>query len=357
VAVTISIVVPCYNEAAHITALLDAVREQTLRATEIIVADCHSSDATLEIVEAYPHRPMLPPIRVVSCELRSTPLALNRAIEAASGDVIIRMDGHSRPDRDYVERCMQVLNSDGAGVVGGIWRIAPGAPTRAAAAIALAAALPFGAGDALYRTGQHLASARDVDTVPFGCFRRSLWQTLGGFDEHFLGNQDYEFNYRARLAGYRVILAPDIRATYVARSTLWLLARQYFRYGWWKAETLKRHPRSLRWRQAVPAAFVGALVLLSMLAVVVPKAMLALAVLVLLYAAAAAGASIHAASRAHTPVLLPYLPAVFATIHVLWGLGLLTNVITAGQLPTRVARPRRSSSDSAATRPVQYGPR
>lgn len=333
---TISVVIPCYNEAAHITELLDALRDQTLRPSEIVVADCHSSDATLELIGTYPHRSRLPPVRIVPCELRSTPLALNRAIETTRAEVIVRLDGHSRPDRDYIKQCMQVLGAGRAGVVGGIWQIEPGAPTRSAAAIALAAAHPFGAGDALYRTGQRLRSARDVDTVPFGCFRRSLWQSLGGFDEHFLGNQDYEFNYRVRQAGWPVILEPTIRATYVARPTVRALARQYFRYGWWKAETLKRHPRSLRWRQAVPAAFVGALLLLSALAMVDRRAVLALAILVLLYATAAAAASIHAARSASVPGLVPYLLVVFATIHVPWGLGLLTNVLTGGRLPSRV---------------------
>jgi glycosyltransferase involved in cell wall biosynthesis len=324
-----------------------------MRASEIVVADCRSSDATLERIATYPHAATLPPIRVVSCPLRSTPMALNRAIEAASGDVIIRLDGHSRPAREYVERCVQAIEPERAGVGGGIWRIEPGATTRQGAAIALAAAHPFGAGDALYRTGQGLTSPRDVDTVPFGCFRRSLWQDLGGFDEHFLGNQDYEFNYRVRRAGLRVILDPAIQAVYVARPTVIALARQYFRYGWWKGETLKRHPRSLRWRQAVPAAFVATLMLLAVLTPIVPAAFIALAAVVGVYALTAAAASIHAAARAGAHRLVPHLVVVFATIHVLWGVGLLTNIVTAGRFPSRVARPRPSGITPPVPRPAR----
>ena len=337
---TISVVVPCYNEAAHIADLLDAIRDQTLPPTEIVIADCRSSDDTLGRIAEYPHPSLLPPVQVISCEVRSTPLAVNRAIEASTGEIIVRLDGHSRPDRDYVSRCVDLLGTSQAGVAGGIWRIRPGADTRAATAIALAAAHPFGAGDALYRTGHGLTAPRNVDTVPFGCFRRELWEEVGGFDEHFLTNQDYEFNYRVRLAGHRVILDPRIRATYVARATMWQLARQYFRYGWWKAETLKRHPASLRWRQAVPAGFVGVLSVLAAASFAEPRAALALAGVLLIYGATAVAAAAHCLTRTRQWTLLPHLPIVFATIHITWGLGLLTNVFTGGTWPSRVARPR-----------------
>ncbi len=347
VAPTISVVIPCYNEAAHIAGLLDALRGQSLQPSEIVVADCGSSDGTPDVIAAYPYRSLFPPLSVISCDVRSTPLAVNRAIEAASGDVIVRLDGHSRPDREYLRRCLNILETPDAGVVGGIWEIRPGADTRVAAAIAVAAAHPFGAGDALYRTGKDLSTSKDVDTVPFGCFRRSLWERLGGFDEHFLANEDYEFNYRVRRAGARVVLDSAIRATYTARPTMWRLARQYFRYGWWKAETLKRHPSSLQWRQAVPVAFVATLLLLATASMVDVRAVFALGVVLLVYAIAASAAAAHAAKRARAWGLAPYLPVVFATIHVTWGMGLLTNVLTAGRWPSRVARPRTSPGPPA----------
>jgi glycosyltransferase involved in cell wall biosynthesis len=349
----VSIVIPCYNEAAYIEALLDALREQTLRAIEIVVADCHSTDGALDVLASYRHRSLLPSVTVVMCDRRSTPMALNAAIRAAAGDVIVRLDGHSRPDPDYIRRCVELLESPRAGVVGGIWDVRPGADTAVAAAIALAASHPFGAGDALYRTGRGLTAPRDVDTVPFGCFRRSLWESLGGFDEHFLVNQDYEFNYRVRKAGLRVVLEPSIRATYIARPDIPRLAQQYFRYGWWKAETLKRHPSSLRWRQAVPAGFVAALVLLAVASLIESRSAFLLGGVLVLYAAVALGAALRAASRADTWSLVPYLPVVFATIHLSWGMGLLTNVLTLGRWPARVARRRHTLPPLPEPRPAQ----
>ena len=151
---------------------------------------------------------------------------MNRGIDAAHGEIIVRLDGHSRPPPDYVGRALDALRETGAAVVGGMWEIAPGGPTLIAEAIARAVAHPIGAGNAAYRTARATDSGRtEVDTVPFGCLRKTTWEALGGFDERLLTNEDYEFNYRVRSSGSAVVPDPDIRCTYFARSTLAGLAR------------------------------------------------------------------------------------------------------------------------------------
>ena len=100
--------------------------------------------------------------------------------------------------------------------------------------------------------------------MPFGCFRRSLWHELGGLDERLWTNEDYDFNYRVRQRGLKVVLDPAIRCTYYARPAIAGLARQYGRYGWWKARMLARQPRSIRGRQLVPALLVPGLVALAL---------------------------------------------------------------------------------------------
>jgi GT2 family glycosyltransferase len=95
-----------------------------------------------------------------------------------------------------------------------------------------------------------------VDTVPFGAYKRELFQRVGLYDETLLTNEDYEFNTRIRLAGGKIWFDPQIRCVYFARRNLNELARQYWRYGYWKAQMLKRYPGSLRLRQALPPLFV-----------------------------------------------------------------------------------------------------
>ena len=147
--------------------------------------------------------------------------------------------------------------------MGGVWEIQPGGKTRLARAIALAAAHPFGVGDALYRLG---APSGPVDTVPFGAYRRGLIKKIGAYDPTLLSNEDYEFNTRIRLNGGTVYLDNGVRCGYYARATLAGLARQYARYGFWKYQMLRRYPATLRWRQALPPLFVLGLAILTLLA-------------------------------------------------------------------------------------------
>ena len=168
---------------------------------------------------------------------------------------------------------LQALDETDAAVVGGVWQISPGAPGPVAAAIARAVAHPMGAGDAAYRlSARREHERRRVDTVPFGGFRRSHWREIGGYNEQLLVNEDYEFNYRTRQAGGSVVLDTAIRCEYFARPSLAALARQYFRYGWWKGRMLRQHPRSIRIRQAVPALFLPAWLLLAVAAALAPVA-------------------------------------------------------------------------------------
>jgi succinoglycan biosynthesis protein ExoA len=329
----VSIVIPCRNEGRSIEQLFDALREQDWPIHEIVVVDDGSTDETAEVIEEDRRRFPGFPVRVVSSPGLGIPGAVNAGVNAASGDILIRLDARSCPAPDYVRGSVLALAADEAGVTGGVWEIAPGASTFTAQAIARAVAHPMGAGDAAYRTGRTLAEPHDVDTVPFGCFRRSLWLEMGGFNERLLTNEGYEFNYRVRRSGRRVILDPRIRSTYFSRATFGALARQYFRYGWWKAQMLKAHPQSLRWRQAVPAAFVVSWLVLVPAALFLPLAAWLLGGLAIVYALALAAASVFICGGRRTWRILPLLPAAFATIHFAWGTGVLVNLVTLGRWP------------------------
>jgi len=336
----VSVIIPCRNEAGRIEALLEAVRVQDVPIEEIIVADDGSTDDSAEVVSAYQQRHLNFRLRWLSMSSRGIPAAMNQAIRLAVGDVIVRLDGHSLPPPDYVRRSVATLGKTGAGVVGGVWTIVPGEANRVAEAIACAVAHPVGAGDAAYRTARKVGRGpTEVDTVPFGCFRKTTWEGLGGFNERLLANQDYEFNYRVRASGSTVVLDSDIRCTYFARSTLAGLARQYFRYGWWKAQMLKYHPRSLRGRQVLPGALVPLFVCLALAGLVWPVSAFALGGCILAYGALLLAAGLQVAGRHGRRDLICPLMAAFAVVHGLWSMGFATNIVSFGRWPRWVSSP------------------
>ena len=325
----VSIIVPCYNEQSTIRLLLEALRQQTFPRAEmeVIIADGLSRDGTREAISTFQTDFPDLDVRVVDNTRRSIPSALNNAIGASSGEFIIRLDAHSKPYPDYVMNCLNA-HADGRGdTIGGVWEIHPGAQTWVAKSIAVAAAHPLGVGDAFYR---HTKVAAEVDTVPFGSFRRSLVDRVGYFDESLLTNEDYEFYARVRKAGGRIWLDPSIRSVYFARSTLGQLARQYRRYGFWKWRMLRRYPKTLRWRQALPPLFVLSVILLGLASIFIPFLSILLVLELLLYFSIVLYAGLRAALRQRKAYLLPGLLLTIPIMHVSWGGGFLWSILTAG---------------------------
>ena len=247
---SVSIIVPCYNEQATIRSLLDAILAQNYPHSRmnVIIADGLSQDNTLAVIADFQREHPDLSVFVIPNARRTIPSSLNLAIKSAQGEIIGRLDAHSIPIPEYVERCVQTLEEGKGSCVGGLWTIRPGGNGWIARSIAAAAAHPLGVGDAMYRLE---AKPGAVDTVPFGAFRRTLIEKIGGFDETLLTNEDYEFNTRVRRSGGVVWLNPQIRSTYVARASLADLAKQYWRYGYWKFIMLSRYPGTIRWRQAL----------------------------------------------------------------------------------------------------------
>lgn len=314
----VSIIVPCYNEEATIRHLLNAVFAQTYpRAQmELIISDGMSTDRTREVVEAFQKEHADLEIRVVNNTARAIPSALNQAIREGRGDVFVRLDAHSMPIPEYVERCVAAHEAGKGENIGGVWEIRPGADTAIAKAISFAAAHPLGVGDAMYRLN---ARPGAVDTVPFGSFRRSLIEKIGAFDETLLANEDYEFNTRVRESGGVVWLDPSIRSVYFSRSTLGKLAVQYWRYGFWKFRMLKRYPHTLRWRQALPPAFVLILLTLIVLSLVWNAAGVLLALQLSFYLFALGLAGLQLAVKKRKGFLIWGLPLAIAVMHLAWG--------------------------------------
>lgn len=315
---SVSIIVPVLNEARHIEACLQSIMAQDYpRArVEILVVDGMSTDATPVIVRACAAGD--PRILLLFSPKRRTPFSMNIGLAASTGEVIVRIDGHSVVGPDHVRRCVEYLLSSGADHVGGVMRARGN--TYVARTIAAALSSPFGVGSARFR---YTTREQDIDTVPFGAYRRDTIIGLGGFDERFLICQDSELDYRIILSGGRVRVTPATSTDYYCRTSLRLLAHQFFRYGRGKAFILHKHGGLPSPRAMVPATFLSCIGLLALAAPFRSWARGLLRALLIAYAAGCLVASaVTAATRGWRYLAL--LPVTFATLHVSHGMGFLS---------------------------------
>ncbi|HEX8160356.1 MAG TPA: glycosyltransferase family 2 protein [Pyrinomonadaceae bacterium] len=317
----VTVVMPVRDEAAFIARSLGAVLAQDYPPgrVEIIVADGMSTDGTREIVASLQARHAR--LRLVDNPGRIAPTALNAALRAARGEVVVRVDGHCEIASDYVRRCVECLARERVEGVGG--PIETVGETATARAIAAAMSSSFGVGGSAFRTVRDRRML--VDSIAFPAYTRRAIERAGLFDEELIRNQDDEYNYRLRALGARLLLAPEIRARYYSRGTLRSLRRQYFQYGYWKVRVMQKHPRQMSARQFAPPTFAAALSILSLLSPFFVAARLALAALAVAYAAANLCASALTA-RKNGWRLLPLLPAAFATLHLAYGFGFLAGL-------------------------------
>jgi glycosyltransferase involved in cell wall biosynthesis len=325
-ALKVSVIIPCYNEEATIRLVLESLLRQTypLAQMEVVIADGMSTDRTRAEIAAFQEKHPALNLRIVDNPKRDIPAALNTAIAAAKGEIIVRLDAHALPYPEYVARSVQGVEEGWGANVGGVWEIQPGGDTWAAEAIAFAAAHPFGVGDAKYR---YTDAAGEADTVPFGAFKKKLIEEIGAFDESLLTNEDYEFNVRVRKGGGKVWLDPSIRARYFARPSIGALANQYARYGYWKVRMLRRYPKSLRWRQAIPPLFVLSFLGMGVLSIWFPLSRWIWGGEVVLYALALLASGMQAVFEKRKITNIFGVPLAMMTMHFSWGGAFLWGLI------------------------------
>ena len=305
---SVSVIISAAAAQKSLPNALKAIAEQDYPGDiEVVVAAADKSTAQV----AKDHE-----VIVIDNPSRHTPVGLNLAARASTGAILVRVDAHSVIPSDYIRRVVDCLTRTNADNVGG--RQVPIGATFVETAIAAAMSSRFGAGDARYRIG---GQPGPTDTVYLGAFRRSVFDRLGGFDERFLRNQDYEFNHRIRASGGVIWFDPEIAVAYRPRPSLPALGSQYFQYGRWKRFFARSHDWSLRPRQWAPPLLVLTLVG-SLIGSIWWKWLLAVPALYVLELIAIGLASLP---RLGAPALL--MPVALLVMHVSWGIGFLLGQI------------------------------
>lgn len=315
----VSVVIPMRDEVDSIEACIRAFDQQAhpVEALDVVVVDGMSTDGSRDVVERLSaDRPWL---RLVDNPDRVASSAFNRGLAAAEGDFVALVSSHGSVGPDFISRSLEVLEQTAAGGVGG--RLVHEGRDPRSRAIGLAMTSPFGMASPF----RYASTRRDVDTIGHPLYRKAILLEVGGFDESLGRNSDYELNQRVRNAGHRLVFEPAIVTTYHPRSTLPELARQFWDYGRWKAHVVRRDRTNLRWRHAVPPAFVAGLAI-SPLAVRSRSGRRAVLAVVLAYGgvlAAAFGTADPRAADADGPTFV----AAFPSMHLAWGAGFLRGLL------------------------------
>ncbi len=322
----LSIIIPCRNEIRFIANCLDSILSCDYGAEylEILVADGRSDDGTRDVIQGFARR--YSQIHLVDNVRRTTPAGLNAALRQARGAIIIRMDVHASYPPNYISQLVAWLDESCADNVGGVVETRPALPTSKCAAIASVLSSPFGVGNSHFRIGA--AKPKWVDTVPFGCYRKEVFERIGNFDEALIRNQDDEFNLRLIRSGGRILLVPSIVSQYYARETLGKLWRMYFQYGWFKPLLYKKFGAAGTLRQLVPPVFVASLLLGGAFALPYRQLRPIFLALAGAYALSDLYFSLRLAA-ARGIRCMPWLMVAFPVLHFSYGLGYLAGIAHA----------------------------
>lgn len=259
--VVLSILIPCLNEEAYLPTCLESILESEFDHSklEILVIDGGSTDASMKILKAFQQKYAF--IQLHQNPHRFTPHALNIGIAAAKGEFVMIASAHSSFSSNYIPLLLDKMAALNADVVGGLMQTKVLHSSPKTEAIKAVLSHPFGVGNALFRTG--VKQDTQVDTVPFGIYRRKLLVEVGGYNSHLLRNQDIELSKRLLAHGAKIFLIPEASCTYFARERFSALAKNSFANGKWNLFTLRitKNMNALSLRHLVPLSFVISLVL------------------------------------------------------------------------------------------------
>jgi succinoglycan biosynthesis protein ExoA len=327
--VDVSVLTPVLNEEAHIREVAAKMLAQRFDGSiEFLFIDGASDDRTAEILREL--QQVDPRVRILQNPMRSTPTGLNIGLAHARGAYIARMDAHTLYPEDYLARGVARLRRGGADHVSGP-QLAHGEGTWSRR-VAMAPETPLGRGGAQFRQASN--GEIEVDSGFTGVWPRSVLEAHSGWDEDWHNDQDSELAARIRGSGGRILCLPEMSAKYIPRDSLEALARQYWRYGVYRAKTSGAHPESMRRSHLLAPSLA-----LSLAAAMLPLGRVRRLgrAAVAVWCAAVVGVAFAEAWRADasleldaTPADVAALPAVFGAMHLAWGFGFLYGCVRFG---------------------------
>jgi glycosyltransferase involved in cell wall biosynthesis len=256
----ISVIIPCRNEEKYISGCLESIlhNDYPKEFIEVFVVDGNSLDKTVNIVESYCQKYKY--IQLLINQKQTAPYAMNMAIKKSRGEFIIRLDAHSEIPQNYFSELIKWSKKLNADNIGAICITNVKNQTSKSLSIIKVLTNKFGVGNSYFRIG--IDKFREVDTVPFGCFRRDVFKKIGLYDTRLTRNQDIELNKRLKRNKGKIILLPHLFSIYFARETFQGIVENSFQTGLYNVLTVyfTKKISSLSLRHFIPLIFLLSLI-------------------------------------------------------------------------------------------------
>jgi len=196
----VTFVIPARNEESNIESCLRGILDQDYpkELYEIIVADGHSADSTVEIAQSLG-------AKVVNNDKIIQSAGRNLGAKAAKGMLLAFIDADIVLDSEWLKKAIGHFSDPGVAAVGNFPEIAGGANWIEKTWF-------------LHVKNKHAAKdAISVDWIASAnvIFDKDAFNRIGGFDESLRYAEDVDISFRALNSGYKIILAPNLESTHL----------------------------------------------------------------------------------------------------------------------------------------------
>lgn len=320
----LSVICPIYNEEKYIAQCIESLllQDYSKDDLEILFVDGMSTDKTREIISKYTSQYSF--IKMIDNPKKIVPYAMNTGILASKGEIIIRLDGHVEYPTNYFSALVKNLKELDADNVGALCETLPCGPSSKELSIAEALSSSFGMGNSYFRIG--CDKVKQVDTVPFGCFKREVFDKVGLYDLELIRNQDDELNGRIIKNGGKIYLIPSVVTKYFARDKISKVRRMFYQYGLYKPLVNKKLGTPATVRQFFPLVFVLGLIIGAILSCLNWVIAAMYFTVIMLYLFLAYYFTFKSVKKTNKISLFIYQPLTYLTIHLSYGWGYLVGI-------------------------------
>ena len=312
----VSIIITARNEEKYLPMLFEDILNQTypLQNIEVVLMDSNSTDNTRNLMEEFKNNNESLSVQIVTNERQIQAAGFNEGVKHATGDVVLKIDAHSRIPQDFVQKNVNEIIA-GAFVCGGNRPTVVDSDDDFSKTLHIVEESALGSSIANYRKSN---VKRKVNSIFHGMYRKEVFEKVGLADERLLRTEDNEFHYRVRKAGYDIIFNPEIESYQYIRPTFTKMIQQKFANGYWIGLTSHICRDCLSLFHFGPGVFVATLLILMMFT---PISFIPLLTVFGLYILAVLGLSIFEISKQkynHTLLLIPF---IMIAVHFAYGIG------------------------------------